>query len=222
MISNVEILSLLGEANSTMLSKYRRQRRVSPISTSDGCTFPTFEYVMWHAAKCEWTDSEYELRAWYEEQREIHVIREAPPVETLFMKNINVYFINEHKQFFNKLNKKMSGDYIINIDKLIEEKFGARLIILNTVQSFLLNYEIRKMLDKAIRITNAKYDNIVYINADLNEVGIINIIAMMRERYQEVTFNYVVLDPDGQFSDTNERCPWIFATPSLFKEKTRQ
>lgn len=221
MIETVEILSLIDEANAPMLSKYRRQRRVAPIATFENCTFPTLNYVLWYARKNEWLETQEAVAAWYDVQLEMHVVKTAPPVETLFVKNINVYFICEHKQFFNKFNKKMSGDYIISIDKLIEEKFSTRLVILNAVQSLLLNYEIRKMLDKAIRITNAKYDNIIYINADLNEVGIINIVRMMKERYTEVSFNYVLLDDSNSFSDITVKCPEIYVTTNLFKEKAR-
>ena len=141
----------------------------------------------------------------------------APEITDLVQRVMNVYFIKEYKFFFNKNNKKNPVDYVLNVDKIIDEKTqGAPPVIFNSVQTFMLNYEIKKMLDKAVTIVNEKYDNIVYINGRMSSNGILNIIGHLEKTYPSHSFNYVLLDRDDEFSEVKERCNKVHIVKTLF------
>ena len=124
-------------------------------------------------------------------------------------RSINIYFIREYKHFFNKGNKKCRSDYILNINKIIKEKFNKEVYILNNIQAFLLNYEVKKLLDKAITISNEKYENVVYINNSLSITGMINIYKFLIDTYKDIGFNFILLDKDNEFSDIAFKIPNI-------------
>ncbi len=67
-------------------------------------------------------------------------------------RTLNIIFIREFRSFTTVHYKKNKDDYILNVNKIIKDKFDSKFIIPNKVQSFLINYEIRKLLDKAIHI----------------------------------------------------------------------
>ena len=98
---------------------------------------------------------------------------EEVPVER---REIEVVFVKEHKFFIKKYTKKIKSDYMLNINKLIKDKLNSKFIIPNKIQSFILNYEIKKLLDKAINIKNNKYNRIIYMNSELSISGISNTI----------------------------------------------
>ena len=64
----------------------------------------------------------------------------------------------------------------------------------NKVQSFLLNYEIKKLLDKAINIKNKKYRRVVYLNSNLSASIILNTIDFVEEEYSELAFSYFLIE----------------------------
>ena len=158
------------------------------------------------------------LREWYENEIVIpNKLYAAPGIHDMIQRVINVYFIKEYKLFFNKNNKKNPADYVLNVDKLIEEKMqGTPPVVFNSVQTFMLNYEIKKLFDKAITITNCKYDNIVYINNKLEQNGILNVIGHLEKTHSNYSFKYVLLDKENEFADIVEKCNTIMLVTSLF------
>jgi len=68
------------------------------------------------------------------------------------------------------------------------------------VQSFLLNYEIKKLLDKAISVKNEKYGRIIYLNSNLSKSAVLNTIDFITSEYPEFEFKYSIIlspnDPD--------------------------
>ena len=110
---------------------------------------------------------------------------------------IKVFFVKEHRHFFNKNYKKKKSDYILNIDKIIKEKFDdVSFSVMNPKQAFLLNYEIKKLLDKSITITNQKYNQIVYINNNITTTSILNIMKFLKSRYDFKDFVFTLIDRD--------------------------
>ena len=114
---------------------------------------------------------------------------------------INVYFAKEYKHVFNKNNKKSKNDYILNIDKITRERLNNEsALVLNPLQAFILNYEIKKLLDKAITISNQKYDNIIYVNAKLNVSSILNIIQFLNKTYVGSNFHFMLIDKSDEYA----------------------
>jgi len=110
-------------------------------------------------------------------------------------RKISLVFVKDYKSFILTFNKKDKSDYILNVSKLIKDKFSTKFIIPNKVQSFLLNYEIKKLLDKAINVKNEKYDQIIYLNSNLSTVSILNTIDFISEEYPDFEFNYQLIAP---------------------------
>jgi len=115
------------------------------------------------------------------------------------IREIEVIFVREYKFFIKKFDKKQKSDYMLNINKLIKDKLNSKFIVPNKIQAFILNYEIKKLLDKAINIKNNKYDRIIYLNSDLSVGGISNTVAFLNEEYEYVKFNYQLIDIKGDF-----------------------
>lgn len=111
-------------------------------------------------------------------------------------REINIFFVKNSKLFFNRKNKKKRNDYVLNVDRIIKEKFECECFVLNYTQSFLLNFEIKKLLDKAISIANKKYDRIIYVNSNMSTSGIINTIEFLDANYRKhkVIFKYLIID----------------------------
>lgn len=90
----------------------------------------------------ELTDDD--VKAWYDAEVGPMLKKIAPEIRDMVQRVINVYFVREYKFFFNKNNKKNPVDYVLSVDKVIEEKTGgAPPVIFNNVQTFMLNYEIK-------------------------------------------------------------------------------
>lgn len=200
--------------------EYRNETGMSPYV--DGFdNIPSLEYVkhvVVNNADVIGEVSPVEVEEWYE--REVKPMLEpkkAPEIIDLIPRVINVYFIREYKFFFNKNNKKSPVDYVLNVDRIISEKTqNTPPIVFNNVQSFMLNYEIKKMLDKAVTIVNEKYDNIIYINCRMSSDGVLNIIGHLEKTYPKHSFNYVLLDRDNEFADVKDRCNKVHITKTLF------
>jgi hypothetical protein len=105
-------------------------------------------------------------------------------------RQVNVIFVKEYRYYIHAFDKKSKEDYVLNVSKIIKEKFNTKFIIPNPVQSFLLNYEIKKLLDKAINIKNQKYSNIVYLNSNLTYSSIINTVSFMEAEYSDIEFKF--------------------------------
>jgi hypothetical protein len=115
---------------------------------------------------------------------------------------INIVFVKDYKSFILAFDKKDKSDYILNVSKLIKDKFNTKFIIPNKVQSFLLNYEIKKLLDKAITLKNDKYSRVIYLNSNLSITSILNTIDFINEEYLGFTFNYQLIDSlDSDLND---------------------
>jgi hypothetical protein len=110
-------------------------------------------------------------------------------------RKISVVFVKDYKSFILTFNKKDKSDYILNVSKLIKDKFSTKFIIPNKVQSFLLNYEIKKLLDKAITVKNEKYDQIIYLNSNLSTTTILNTIDFISDEYQDFEFKFSLIAP---------------------------
>jgi hypothetical protein len=113
-------------------------------------------------------------------------------------RNMDIVFVKDYKSFISAYKSKEKGDYILNVSKIIKDKFNTKFLIPNKVQSFLLNYEIKKLLDKAINLKNKKYSRIVYLNLNLSTTSILNTIDFINEEYSEFQFTYILIDSNDE------------------------
>lgn len=114
-------------------------------------------------------------------------------------RELTIVFVRDYKTFVEHFSKKCKSDYVLNINKIMKEKFQTEVFIPNKVQAFLLNYEISKLIDKVIKIKNQKYSRLIYLNTELSPTGIMNSIAFLRSTYGWVDFDFSVVDPDKEF-----------------------
>lgn len=113
-------------------------------------------------------------------------------------RKINIYFVKEFKNFTSMFDKKGREDYILNVNKIIKDKFDSKFIVPNRVQSFLINYEIKKLLTKAISIKNRKYQNVIYLNSNLS-IGIVrNAIQIIKGEFEDVNFVFSLIESTGE------------------------
>jgi hypothetical protein len=110
-------------------------------------------------------------------------------------RTLKIIFIREFRSFTAIYSKKSKEDYILNVNKIIKDKFNSKFIIPNKVQSFLINYEIKKLLDKAIYIKNKKYKNIIYLNSNLSITLIDNAIQFIENEYYPIHFEFTLIEP---------------------------
>jgi hypothetical protein len=111
------------------------------------------------------------------------------------IRTLKIIFIREFRSFTAIYSKKGKEDYILNVNKIIKDKFDSKFIVPNKVQSFLINYEIKKLLDKAIHIKNKKYKNIIYLNSNLSITLIDNAIQFINDEYYPIKFEYNLIEP---------------------------
>ena len=116
-------------------------------------------------------------------------------------RKVEVVFVKEYKSFIQLFKKKGKQDYVLNVGKIIKDKFNTKFIVPNKVQSFLLNYEIRKLLDKALTIKNKKYNRVIYLNGQLTPSSIQNAMFFMESEYEILDLEFLIiksknLDPD--------------------------
>lgn len=107
---------------------------------------------------------------------------------------VSIVFVREYKSFIAAFQKKSKEDYVLNVNKIIKEKFKTKFIVPNKVQSFLVNYEIKKLLDKAINIKNKKYRRVVYLNSNLSASVILNTVGFIEEEYTDLKFTYCLIE----------------------------
>jgi hypothetical protein len=116
-------------------------------------------------------------------------------MEELSDRTLTIIFIREFRSFTSIHVKKSKEDYILNVNKIIKDKFNSKFIVPNKVQSFLINYEIKKLLDKAIYIKNKKYNNIIYLNSNLSITLIENAIQFIENEYYPIKFEFNLIEP---------------------------
>jgi hypothetical protein len=116
-------------------------------------------------------------------------------------RDVSIVFVREYKSFISAFNKKNKEDYVLNVNKIIKDKFKTKFIVPNKVQSFLLNYEIKKLLDKAITIKNKKYRRVVYLNTNLSHSTILNTMTFIEEEYPDLTFSYFIIESKDPSDD---------------------
>jgi hypothetical protein len=116
-------------------------------------------------------------------------------MEDIETRTLNIIFIREFRSFTSVYSKKSKEDYILNVNKIIKDKFNSKFIIPNKIQSFLINYEIKKLLDKAIYIKNKKYKNIIYLNSNLSISLIENAIQFIEDEYYPISFKFTFIEP---------------------------
>lgn len=121
-------------------------------------------------------------------------------------RTVNVVFVKEYRYYIHAFQKKSKEDYVLNVSKIIKEKFNTKFIVPNPVQSFLLNYEIKKLLDKAINIKNQKYSNIIYLNSNITYTSLLNTMQFIGMEYPDVEFTYKFIEYKEQ-DDTIRSIP---------------
>jgi len=119
--------------------------------------------------------------------------------EDIATRELTIVFVRDYKTFVEHFSKKCKSDYVLNINKIMKEKFQTEVFIPNKVQAFLLNYEISKLIDKVIKIKNQKYSRLIYLNTELSPTGILNSINFLKTTYGWVEFDFTVIDPDKEF-----------------------
>ena len=117
-------------------------------------------------------------------------------------RKLEILFVRDQKQFINKFSKKAKSDYLLNVNKILKEKFEQDIVVPNKIQAFLINYEIKKLIDKAVNVRNRKYNRIVYVNQNLSLTSIINTLEFLNQSYCTVAFYAKVLDPDDEYQTT--------------------
>lgn len=108
--------------------------------------------------------------------------------------SISIVFVREYKHFISSFQRKSKDDYVLNVNKIIKDKFKTKFIVPNRVQSFLLNYEIKKLLDKAINIKNKKYRQVIYLNSNISTPIILNTMTFIEEEYENLSFTYHLIE----------------------------
>lgn len=119
--------------------------------------------------------------------------------EDIATRELTIVFVRDYKTFVENFSKKCKSDYVLNINKIVKEKFQTEIFIPNKVQAFLLNYEISKLIDKVIKIKNQKYSRLIYLNTELSPTGILNSINFLKTTYEWVEFDFTVIDPEKEF-----------------------
>ena len=116
-------------------------------------------------------------------------------------RRLEVVFVKDQKQFIQTFSKKQKCDYLLNVNKIIKEKFEQEILVPNKIQSFLINYEIKKLIDKAINVRNRKYNRIIYVNSGLSASSINNAIKFLNTAYQSVQFIPQLIDGDLEIGE---------------------
>lgn len=109
---------------------------------------------------------------------------------------MDIIFVKDYRSFIQNFGQKEKDSYVLNVSKLIKDKFSTKFIVPNKVQSFLLNYEIKKLLDKAITLKNEKYAKIVYLNSNLSNATVLNTIDFIEGEYEDFAFSYFLVNSE--------------------------
>jgi hypothetical protein len=120
------------------------------------------------------------------------------------MRLIEIYFVRDYKKYVESFGKKAKSEYVLNINKLIHDKLDTDFdfVVPNPIQSFLLNYEIKKLIDKVINIKNKKYTRVIYQNYNLDYNVAASTLKLLQDSYPEITFDpFILEEADHEFSD---------------------
>lgn len=116
-------------------------------------------------------------------------------------RSLEIIFVKDQRQFIHTFTKKQKCDYLLNVNKIIKEKFDHEILVPNKIQAFLINYEIKKLIDKAINVRNRKYNRIIYVNAGLSISNINNTIKFLNSSYSTISFVPKLIDLDLDIGD---------------------
>lgn len=116
-------------------------------------------------------------------------------------RQIEIFFIKDYKAYITMYGKKSKSEYVLNVNKIIKEKIGSDYRVPNKTQAFLLNYEIRKLVDKVIHSKSKKYTRIIYLNSNIGITGIMNAFEFLESTYKTIEFNSTVLDLENEFTE---------------------
>ncbi|CAB4218267.1 hypothetical protein UFOVP1604_13 [uncultured Caudovirales phage] len=116
-------------------------------------------------------------------------------------RTLEIIFVKDQKQFIQIFIKKQKCDYLLNVNKIIKEKFDQDILVPNKIQSFLINYEIKKLIDKAINVRNRKYNRIIYVNAGLSASNINNTVKFLNTAYTTIDFVPHLIDSELEIGD---------------------
>jgi hypothetical protein len=111
-------------------------------------------------------------------------------------RKLEIVFVRDQKQFIQTFSKKQKCDYLLNVNKIVKEKFDQEILVPNKIQAFLINYEIKKLIDKAINVRNRKYNRIIYVNSGISASSINNAIKFLNSAYQTIEFVPQLIDYD--------------------------
>jgi hypothetical protein len=111
-------------------------------------------------------------------------------------RRLEIVFVRDQKQFIQTFNKKQKCDYLLNVNKIVKEKFDQEILVPNKIQAFLINYEIKKLIDKAINVRNRKYNRIIYVNSGISASSINNAIKFLNSAYETIEFVPQLIDSD--------------------------
>ena len=116
-------------------------------------------------------------------------------------RTLEIIFVKDQKQFIQIFTKKQKCDYLLNVNKIIKEKFDQEILVPNKIQSFLINYEIKKLIDKAINVRNRKYNRIIYVNAGLSASNINNTVKFLNTAYATIDFIPHLIDSELEIGE---------------------
>lgn len=116
-------------------------------------------------------------------------------------RNLEIVFVRDQKQFVQTFSKKQKCDYLLNVNKIIKEKFETEILIPNKIQAFLINYEIKKLIDKAINVRNRKYSRIIYVNSGISQHSVTNAIKFLSSAYDTIHFVPKLIDSDSEIGE---------------------
>lgn len=114
---------------------------------------------------------------------------------------LQIIFVRDQKLFLQAVQKKGKTDYLLNVNRIIRDKFDQDIVLPNKIQSFLINYEIKKLIDKAVNVRNRKYQRIIYVNPNITPNIILNTVDFLNGAYEEVSFEPRLLDHDPDLVD---------------------
>lgn len=117
---------------------------------------------------------------------------------------IEIYFVKDLRAYTDRFGKKSKSEYVLNVNKIIREKLEADFVVPNKTQAFLLNYEIRKLIDKVINAKSKKYTRLVYLNHNLDYAVALTTIDFLINTYLTIDFDCSLLDIDNEFQDKND------------------
>jgi hypothetical protein len=114
---------------------------------------------------------------------------------------LQIIFVRDQKLFLQAVQKKGKTDYLLNVNRIIRDKFDQDIVLPNKIQSFLINYEIKKLIDKAVNVRNRKYLRIIYVNPNITPNVILNTVDFLNGAYEDVSFEPRLLDHDPDLVD---------------------